>query len=122
MSHPTAPSPPVPSFSCPVGVRHRPTHGILLWARSPRTGKVIEVVQARWSMLPNRLAARITSAASIGRHELFLTREELLSLKAMAIAEAPPVQVGPTPAQRSAAASLDRRMTFRRCRGFRRGW
>jgi hypothetical protein len=113
MSNHTTVPPPVPSFPCPIGLQNSPISGTSLWVRSPRTGTTVHVNKHLWTKL-GRLADRIVHAVSQGQRTLDLTTAEL---RAIATAK----QNLLTDAQRSAAASLDRRLSFRRSRGFVRG-
>jgi hypothetical protein len=88
-------------------VKHCPVIGTYLWVRSPRTGNTISVNKHLWDKLPTRLADRIVQGASVGRHTLNLTKAELQALV--------DVRDGaPTAAQRAAAESLTRHLSFRR--------
>jgi hypothetical protein len=82
MANLIAPSPPVQSFPCPVGITTisgKPA----VWIKSPKTGKVLTFCDAWKPQLPDRVWGRIVSAVSKSKPTVTFTRDELAKLAAL---------------------------------------
>ena len=77
-----APSPPVHSFPCSIGITTISGRSAI-WVKSPRTGKVLTFADGWKSRLPDRLWGRIVSAVAAGQHVVTFTRDELAKLAAL---------------------------------------